>query len=151
MSDLVFYITVGGLKMRDLDFIEKNSENWLKIKDVKYELSGIQLKKNEYMYVEFILKEVIDEMKNIKLNDSKINDAGTTAYYEWQNDKYVKKKHINGSFYINDKNYFVKNSCVDEAFICNIMINGIDIIDTNYYKKLSKNTRDWMDKYIYFC
>ena len=73
MSDLVLYITVGGLKMRDLDFIEKNSENWLKIKDVKYELSGIQLKKNEYMYVEFILKEVIDEMKNIKLNDWKIN------------------------------------------------------------------------------
>lgn len=44
------------------------------------------------MYVEFILKEVIDEMKNIKLNDSKINDAGTTEYYEWQNDIYVKKK-----------------------------------------------------------
>ena len=135
--------------MRDLDFIEKNSENWLKIKDIKYELSGIQLKKNENMYVEFILTEVIDEMKNIKKNDREINNARTTAYNERLNDIYVKKKYMNGSFYINDKDYFVKNSCVDEAFICNIMINGIDIIDTNYYKKLSKNTRDWMDKYIY--
>lgn len=131
--------------MRDLDFIEKNSKNWLKIKDVKYELAGIQLKENEYMYVEFILTEVIDEMKNIKMNGSKINNAWTTMYYEWLNDK----RYINGSFYINNKVFFVKSSCVDEAFICNIMINGIDIIDTNYYKKLSKNTRDWMDKYIY--
>lgn len=101
------------------------------------------------MYVEFILTEVIDEMKNIKKNDREINNARTTAYNERLNDIYVKKKYMNGSFYINDKGYFVKNSCVDKAFICNIMINGIDIIDTNYYKKLSKNTRDWMDKYIY--
>ena len=89
--------------MRDLDFIEKNSKNWLKIKDVKYELAGIQLKKNEYMYVEFILTEVIDEMKNIKMNGSKINNAWTTMYYEWLNDIYVKKRYINGSFYINNK------------------------------------------------
>lgn len=130
--------------MRDLDFIEKNSKNWLKIRDVKYELTGIQLKKNEYMYVEFILTEVIDEM-----NGSKINNAGTTACYEGLNDIYVKKRYMNGSFYINDKDCFVQNSCVDEAFICNITINGRDIIDTDYYNKLSKNTRDWMDKYIF--
>ena len=43
----------------------------------------------------------------------------------------------------------MKSSCVDEAFICNIMINGRDIIDTDYYNKLSKNTRNWMDKYIF--
>lgn len=135
--------------MRDLDFIEKNSKNWLKIKDVKYELAGIQLKKNEYMYVEFILTEVIDEMKNIKMNGSKINNAWTTMYYELLNDIYVKKRYINGSFYINNKVFFVKSSCVDEAFICNIMINGRDIIDTDYYNKLSKNTRNWMDKYIF--
>ncbi len=37
------------------------------------------------MCVEFILTKVIDEM-----NGSKINNAGTTAYYEWLNDIYVK-------------------------------------------------------------
>jgi len=42
------------------------------------------------MCVEFILTKVIDEMKNIKMNGSKINNAGTTAYYEWLNDIYVK-------------------------------------------------------------
>ncbi len=82
------------------------------------------------MCVEFILTKVIDEMKNIKMNGSKINDAGTTAYYEWLNDIYVKRSYIN------------------EAFICNIMINDREIIDTDY-SKLSKNTRELMKIYIH--
>ncbi len=135
--------------MRDLDIIERNSENWLRIKNVKYELTGIKLKENEYINIEFVLSEVIDEMKNIRKNDNEIKSISTTAYYETLEELFGQKKSISEVFFIDEKKYSIENSCVDKAFICDIMINGRKIIDTDYYSKLSKNTREWMDKNIY--